>query len=130
MLALGASRARGAGGWARKALSGSGTAWARGAQAGARAGIGPTGRQRERGRAEQATAGLRGARQAGHAAGRRWALGARAAWELGAQPGRAGWPGLCTRCTQPVFGPIRLNTIPESLNEHCLSKKKILEKKI
>ena len=46
-----------------------------------------TGPRRTRGRAA-------GARQAG--AGRAGST----------RPGRAGWPGRCTRCTRPVFDPI------------------------
>ena len=34
------------------------------------------------------------------------ARGRAAAGAAGAQPGRAGWQGLCTRCTQPVFDPV------------------------
>ena len=72
-------------------------------------------------RAEQATAGALGdaggaqARGAGRMAGRAQARGARGERGLGA---RAGF-GLCTRCTRPVFGPVRLGIFPESLNEHC-----------
>ena len=58
-----------------------------------------------RGREQQVGAvGARhwGARGAGAARSR----GARAAQVLGERPGRAGWPGLCTWCTRPVFGPV------------------------
>ena len=49
------------------------------------------------GHSERTTAGVRGAR----------GLGAgRTAWALGARPGCAGWPGLCTWCTRPVFDPV------------------------
>ena len=37
-------------------------------------------------------------------------------WAL---PGRAGWPMLCTWCTQPVFGPVRLGIFPGSTFGHC-----------
>ena len=63
---------------------------------------------RRAGRARQGAraAGARqGARTAGSGArGVRSRGGRRTAWALGAQPGL----GLCTRCTRPVFGPVRL----------------------
>ena len=52
-------------------------------------------------------------------AGRRQVRGkarqARTAWALGVRPGY----GLCTRCTRPVFGPVRLSIFPESIFGHC-----------
>ena len=60
---------------------------ARGAQVGARAGVGAAGRGRARGAARQ------GARAAGRQArARQGAASLGVAWELGAQPGRLGWP--------------------------------------
>ena len=52
-------------------------------------------------------------------AGRR-ALGARGA---GVRPGRT-WArrlgcGRCTWCTQPIFDPVLLSTVPESIYGHC-----------
>ena len=63
--------------------------------------------QRAGARARGTGAGARcwGARGVGAAAGAQ-ACRAHAAQALGAWPGRAGWPRLCTRCTQPVFGPV------------------------
>ena len=77
--------------------------------------------QARRGRARGARAacswasGLAGARDTGTRAQRardnRRGRGARArevraAQALGALPGRAGWPWLCTRCIRPVFSPV------------------------
>ena len=86
-------------------------------------------RQRARGRAEQTVAGAQGPRQAGR---RRWARG------LGARAGLE----LCTQCTRPVFGPVRLGIFlsqifwtlfVNSVHEHCsariFSKKKNIFKK-
>ena len=61
--------------------------------------------------------GARGAQKAqGHGAGAGGGVrqgrgrGARGAWPgrwaRGLGVGRAAWPGLCTRCTQPVFSPV------------------------
>ena len=80
-----------------------------------------------------------GCRRAGgrRASGRR-AAAARGAYAAGERPGRwahglgarAGF-GLCTRCTWPVFGPVRLGIFPESnfwtlfvnpVHEHCSSQ--------
>ena len=106
---LGALGARGA----RRALAerAGWRAWVRGRveQAAGRAGVGRSGR-----------AGVRSAQQgAGRAAG---ATGARASGALG----RAGWAagaqaglGLCTRCTRPIFSPVRLGIFPESIFGHC-----------
>ena len=78
--------------------------------------------QRLAGRAGQAAA----ARRARAAVAR---LGAWSARGTGAR--RAGWPGLCTLCTRPVFGPVRLSIFPESnfwtlfvnpVHEHCSSQ--------
>ena len=117
-----AGRARGAGGWAR---AGSGTARASQAM-GTRA------------------CGAGGGRRAGRAAGGAQALGARGAlgrvttWALGARPGR--WESglgaragleLCTRCTRPVFGLVRLGIFLSQIfwtlfvnpvHEHCSSR--------
>ena len=66
-----------------------------------------------------AGAGALGARWAGLAG--RWARG------LGARAGL----GLCTRCTRPVFGPVRLGTFLSQIfwtlfvnpvHEHCSSR--------
>ena len=100
---LGAKGAGHAGRWAR---TGSGHAgrWARAGAGRAGARRGAAGRQhgarRVGGRgAGQSAAGAAGARQA-------HGLGAgRTAWALGARLGRAGWPGLCTRCTPLGFQP-------------------------
>ena len=46
----------------------------------------------------------RGARRQARQAARQ-GHGRHAAWALGARPGRAGWPGLCTRCTPLGFQP-------------------------
>ena len=76
-------------------------------------------------RGEAACAGARGARGAGLAG--RWSRG------LGDQAGL----GLCTRCTQPVFGPVRLGIFLSQnfwtlfvnpIHEHC-SYEKISKKK-
>ena len=69
------------------------------------------GRAERNGRARQGEAERCRARQ-GAAGARpgRWAHGQPCCW--------AGF-GLCTRCTRPVFGPVRLGIFPESLNEHC-----------
>ena len=93
----------GAGRAARRAERTGGCAW--GARAGA-AGSWERGRAGLRSRRRQAR-GARGRRglSAGRVAGRRWARGAPAAWALGARPGIAGWPGLCTRCTPLGFQP-------------------------
>ena len=83
-------------------------------------------------------------------AGQGWLGGRRAAWALGARPGR--WARslgararlrLCTRCTRPVFGPVRLGIFLSQIfwtlfvnpvHEHCssrnFSKKKIFFKNI
>ena len=63
--------------------------------------------------------GAAGVRARGSRRGRlrqqmRQARGAHVAWALGARAGL----GLCTRCTRPVFGPVRLGIFPELLNEH------------
>ena len=59
------------------------------------------------GAVDSGRAGVRSRRGAGtgRTTGKRWARGAGAAWALGARPGRAGWPGLCTRCTPLGFQP-------------------------
>ena len=102
--------------------------------------LGARGVQADAGGALGAQAAGRGARQG--VAGERQARG-RGSWgarpRLSARSGRAGWPGLCTWCTRPVFGPVRLGIFPEAnfwtlfvnpVHEHCLSqnfpKKKLL----
>ena len=77
------------------------------------------GRARGRGaRGRQVQAGGRRAGSAGHARPGRWARG------LGARAGL----GLCTRCTRPVFGPVRLGIFLSQIfwtlfmnpvHEHC-----------
>ena len=52
-----------------------------------------------------------------------WAAGARTTGRGASAAGRglgvrAGY-GLCTRCTRPVFSPVRLNIFPESIFGHC-----------
>ena len=94
------------------------------------------GRGSKRGRARS----VRG--RAGWAAGAwpgRWARGLGAGRGLGARAGL----GLCTRCTRPVFGPVRLGIFLSQnfwtlfmnpVHEHCssrnFSKKKIFLKNI
>ena len=68
-----------------------------------------TSARQARGRGAQQARGSRRAGSAGLARPGRWALG------LGAQAGY----GLCTRCTRPVFGPVRLRIFPESIFGHC-----------
>ena len=99
-------------GWARRARM-----WARGTRAAGA--IGPWGAGTTRVCAESAggrgrhAAGARQARGTGTGA-RHWgvqgagaAAGAQGAQSTcGTGAGRAGWPRLCTRCTQPVFGSI------------------------
>ena len=78
----------------RRAGAGLSAGWARGAsaeRAGGRAGACAGGRFRQLGARAR---GAAGARQAG---------AGRAVWLLGS--GRAGWPGLCTRCTPLGFQP-------------------------
>ena len=60
------------------------------------------------GRAGAGRAGGAQAHGAHGAGGSRRAGGTAGAWQ-----GRAGWPGLCTWCTWPVFGSIRLSIFPE-----------------
>ena len=87
---------------------------------------------RARGCAEQAAAGslaasgVRGREGAGAGRGRQ-ALGVLGARGLGAQAGFE----LCTRCTRPVFGPVRLGNFlsqifwtlfVNSVHEHCSSQ--------
>ena len=57
-------------------------------------------------------AGARGASRRG----KRARLGRPGRWarNLGAQAGY----GLCTRCTRPVFDPVRLSIVPESIFGH------------
>ena len=116
--------------------AGAGRAGARVAQG---AGAGAGRRRQARARAGSGTAGR--ARQGAADVGTRGAGGGRAgrvAWALGARPRRLGWPGLCTRCTRPVFGPVRLGIFLSQIfwtlfvnpvHEHCssrnFSKKKI-----
>ena len=66
---------------------------ARGAQTGARAGLGAEGRGRARGAARQGAraAGRQARARQGSRPGRGLGAG-RAAWALGARPGRLGWP--------------------------------------
>ena len=81
---------------------------------GGRAGVGRAlgltgGTSAKRARGAQArgvqASGARGASGSGAWGARgKGAVGARQARDLGA--GRVGWPGLCTWCTQPVFGPV------------------------
>ena len=85
------------------------------------AGVGTQGRRRwARGARKRACMGARAG-----AAGS-WARGHEAQWACrgaeqaaaGGRGARAGF-GLCTRCTRPVFGSVRLSIFPESPNEHC-----------
>ena len=112
-------RARGAGGWARRARVGSGSH-----SMGARSASGrSSGRRRCRrlgvagARAVEQALGVRCRRGAGveRAAGRRWARGGLAASALVVWAGY----GLCTRCTRLVFGPVRLSIFPEPIFGHC-----------
>ena len=73
------------------------------------------GQARGRGRGRKSKqASARGRRAA---AGRRRAVAARgrARQARGLDAGCPGWPGLCTWCTRPVFGPVRLGIFPESI---------------
>ena len=122
--ALQASGARGRSG----RLAGGGRAGGHGAR-----GRRTLGRRAGRGRQVSGAraAGARGARgrarqQARERAGQGWLGGRRAAWALGARPGL----GLCTRCTRPVFGPVRLGIFLSQIcwtlfvnpvHEHCSS---------
>ena len=95
-----------------------GAASARAGELGARHGRAAGARQ-QTGRAGGQALGVRG--RAGQATGARQRRGrrtaeARQARGLGA--GRAGWPRLCTWCTRPVFGPVRLGIFPESIFGH------------
>ena len=69
-------------------------------QLGEQAGHGRPGEGRSR------LAGEGRSERAGSTGAQQQARQARAAWALGARPGRAGWPRLCTRCTRPVFDSI------------------------
>ena len=110
---LGAKGAGHAGRWARTgsghaghwAHAGAGRAGARRGAAGRQHGARRVGGRGAGGKhAGQSAAGAAGARQA-------HGLGAgHTAWALGARLGRAGWPGLCTRCTPLVF---QLGIFPE-----------------
>ena len=139
--------------------SGLGRRWSRRARARAQAALAWGARQRATGadtvqtrggRAAGASMGAAALERVGRAGGRRAGRQARGATRCAA--GRAeragqGWLGglgaragqrLCTRCTRPVFGPVRLGIFPESnfwtlfvnpVHEHCSSqnfpKKKI-----
>ena len=65
-------------------------------------------------RAREASGSWARAHAGGSGAGgaRQGAAGATGA--AGARPGF----GLCTQCTRPIFGPVRLGIFPESPNEH------------
>ena len=123
-------------GWAGTGCARSAEAGLRGARGGAAGNLArERGAQLALGRAEQAAACAAGA------------LGRQGAGALGehdrqAQGARPGF-GLCTRCTRPVFGPVRLGIFPESnfwtlfvnpVHEHYssqnFSKKKYLLNKI
>ena len=105
-------------------------------------------RQQARGHGRDARGARGRARQQARAraerAGQGWLGGRRVAWALGAGRGlgaRAGL-GLCTRCTRPIFGPVRLGIFLSQIfwtlfvnpvHEHCssrnFSKKKNIFKK-
>ena len=104
------ARARGAGGrWGAQAAGGARGAHGRRGGAGRLAGAGRRadtgGRAGGRGERGRRTLGRRGARAAGR--GGRARARAGQGW-LGARPGRWAGLGLCTQCTRPVFGPVRL----------------------
>ena len=110
-------------------MAGAGAQSGRRAGAGKRGGVGANGSASER-------AQVSGERQLGVGAGGRQRLAGRERQGRGSerQARRLGaWAGygLCTRCTWPVFDPVRLGIIPESIfwtlfvnpvHEHCSSQ--------
>ena len=108
--ALGAQGVRQAGLGSSRCARG-GVRGARGAQRARQAGA--------RGRARQ-QARARGACGAGLAGRQARSLGAGcAAWALGAQPGRAGWPWVVYSVHSAHFRSVLTRFFPESPNKHC-----------
>ena len=98
-------------GWARRARR-------RGAGARRRAlGVLVLGAQARRRRARGRRAAAGACRGRGAGASSRGAAGARPGRWAPGLGARAGY-GLCTRCTRPVFDPVRLGIVPESIFGH------------